>query len=45
MKKSEDKERYQENKTEIWNKRVIIRKQSEQTNEVLDIKERLKKSV
>ena len=45
MKKSEDKERYQENKIEIWNKRVTIRKQSEQTNEVSDIKKSLKKSV
>ena len=45
MKKSEDKERYQENKTEIWTKRVTIKKQSEQTNKVSDIKKRLKKSV
>ena len=45
MKKSENKERYQENKTEIWSKRVIIRKQFEQTNKVSDIKKSLKKSV
>ena len=45
MKKSENKERYQENKTEIWSKKVIIRKQSEQTNKVLNIKKSLKKSV
>ena len=45
MKKNEDKERYQENKIEIWSKRAIIRKWSEQTNKVSDIKKRLKKSV
>ena len=45
MKKNKNKEKYQENKIEIWNKRVIIKKWSEQTNKVLDIKKKFKKSV
>ena len=45
MKKSENKERYQENKIEIWSKRVTIKKWSKQMNKVSDIKKSLKKSV